>query len=220
MQPSGADVGVEFVPMIWGAGSLNASVPSGSDFLLTFNEPNFHAPQSNLTAQEAASYWPEIEAKAAAAGGIPIVGPGLNFCGPAQNCNQTNPYQYYKDFFAACTGCKVDYVAVHWYNCDLPSLRDYLEPDVPPKPPGTGLPGFEQFGKPIWLTEFSCGGSASVAEQEAYMREAVPYLESNPHVFRYSWFSAGPIPNAKLINDDGSPTPLGNVYMSLPENCR
>ena len=24
---------------------------------------------------------------------------------------------------------------MHWYNCDLPSLKDYLEPDVPPKPP-------------------------------------------------------------------------------------
>jgi hypothetical protein len=213
MQPSGTDVGVEFVPMIWGAGSLNASIPAGSKFLLTFNEPNFHA-QSNLTAQEAASHWPEIEAKAAAAGNIPIVGPGMNFCGPAQNCNGTNPYQYYKDFFAACQNCKVDYVAVHWYNCDLPSLRGYIDGN------GAGLEGFVQFGKPIWLTEFSCNGSASVAENEAYMREAIPYLEANPNVFRYSWFSAGPIPNARLINSDGTPTALGNVYMGLDENCR
>jgi hypothetical protein len=210
MQPSGADVGIEFVPMVWGSGSLSASVPTGSSYLLTFNEPNFHA-QSNLTAQEAASYWPMIEAKADAAG-IPIVGPGMNFCGPAQNCNGTNPYQYLRDFFAACSGCQVDYVAVHWYNCDLPSLRDYLEP-------GGNLEGFEQFGKPIWLTEFSCDGGASVAEQEAYMREAIPYLEANPNVFRYSWFSAGPIPNAILINGDGSPTALGDVYIGLEQSC-
>jgi len=51
------------------------------------------------------------------------------------------------------------------------------------------------------------------------MEEAIPYLEANPHVFRYSWFSAGPIPNAKLINDDGSPTALGQVYIDLPESC-
>jgi hypothetical protein len=38
-------------------------------------------------------------------------------------------------------------------------------------------------------------------------------------VFRYSWFSAGPIPNAKLINDDGSPTALGTVYTGLEQNC-
>lgn len=210
MQPSGTDVGIEFVPMMWGSSSVSSSIRAGSKFLLTFNEPNFKS-QSNLTPQEAASYWPTIESKANAAG-TPIVGPGMNFCGPAANCNGTSPYQYLKDFFAACSGCQVDYVAVHWYNCDLPSLQAYLEGNA-------NLEGFVQFGKPIWLTEFSCNGSASVAEQEAYMRAAVPYLESNPHVFRYSWFSAGPIPNAKLINDDGTPTALGNVYMGLDQNC-
>jgi hypothetical protein len=58
-----------------------------------------------------------------------------------------------------------------------------------------------------------------VAEQEAYMREAIPYLETNPNVFRYAWFSAGPIPRAKLVEDDGSPTALGDVYASLPAAC-
>jgi hypothetical protein len=208
MPGSGPDTGIEFVPMTWGKADVDKPVPAGAKFLLTFNEPNFHA-QSNLTAQEAANAWPMIEAKAAH---VPIVGPGMNFCGPAENCNGTSPYQYLKDFFAACTDCQVDFVAVHWYNCDLPSLKDYLEP-------GGNLEGFEQFGKPIWLTEFSCNGDASVADQEAFMREAIPYLESNPHVFRYSWFSAGPIPNAKLMNDDGSPNALGEVYASLPQSC-
>jgi hypothetical protein len=94
----------------------------------------------------------------------------------------------------------------------LPSLQDYLEP-------GGSLEGFEQFGKPIWLTEFSCGADASEADQEAYMRDAIPYLEANQHVYRYSWFSANPIPNGKLVADDGSPTALGNVYLDLPQNC-
>lgn len=204
--PAGGSI--EFVPMVWGSNSVSQPIPAGSQFLLTFNEPNFHA-QSNLTAQAAASYWPTIEASA---NGVGLVSPGMNFCGPEDQCNGTSPYQYLKDFFAACPDCRVDYVAVHWYNCDLPSLKDYLEP-------GGNLEGFEQFGRPIWLTEFSCNGSASVADQEAFMREAVPYLESNPNVFRYSWFSAGPIPNAKLINDDGSPTALGSVYASLDQSC-
>ncbi len=211
MSRSGASSAIEFVPMIWGSGGLGAAIPAGAKYLLTFNEPNFHS-QSNLTAQQAASYWPMIESKAQAAQ-VAIVGPGLNFCGPAASCNGTSPYQYLKDFFAACTDCQVDYVAVHWYNCDLPSLKDYLEP-------GGNLEGFEQFGKPIWITEFSCDGSATAADQEAYMRAAVPYLESNPHVYRYAWFSADPIPNAKLINEDGSPTALGQVYASLPGSCK
>ncbi len=186
---TGTDVGIQFVPMVWGSGSLGKAIPAGSKFLLGFNEPNFQA-QSNLTPQQAAADWPMVEA-AASATGAAIVSPAMNFCGPAAQCNGTDPYQYLKDFFAACPDCKVDYVAVHWYNCDLPSLQDYLEP-------GGSLEGFEQFGKPIWLTEFSCGGSSTVAEQEAYMKAAVPYLEGNPHVFRYSWFSADPIPGPAI----------------------
>ncbi|HEX4336427.1 MAG TPA: glycoside hydrolase family protein [Polyangiaceae bacterium] len=212
MKTSGGNTGIEFTPMMWGAADLNTAVPAGSKYLLTFNEPNFHA-QSNITAQQAASDWPTVT-KAAKAAKVPIISPAVNFCGPADQCNSgTSPYQYLKDFFAACTNCEVDYVAVHWYNCDLPSLKDYLEP-------GGSLEGFEQFGKPIWLTEFSCNGSSSEADNEKYMRAAIPYLESNTHVFRYSWFSAGPIPNAKLINDDGTPTDLGKVYIGLDGACR
>jgi hypothetical protein len=33
-------------------------------------------------------------------------------------------------------------------------------------------------------------------------------------------FSADPIPSAKLVNSDGSPTALGQVYISLPQACR
>jgi hypothetical protein len=212
--------GIEFVPMIWGSASLAGPVPAGSRFLLGFNEPNFKA-QSNLTPQQAAADWPKVEALAKAAG-ILLVSPAVNFCGSASNpggCSDpavTDPYTWLKDFFAACSGCQVDYVAAHWYNCDLPSLRAYLEGNVST---GGGLQGFVQFGKPIWLTEFSCDGSHSVADQKAYMQAAVPYLESNPHVFRYSWFSAGPIPNAQLTTANGSLTDLGTTYASLPQSC-
>jgi hypothetical protein len=51
------------------------------------------------------------------------------------------------------------------------------------------------------------------------MRQAIPYLDCHPSVFRYSWFSANPIPNARLINSDGTPTALGQVYISLTTTC-
>jgi hypothetical protein len=212
LQPSGGHTGIEFVPMIWGASTVSGAIPSGSSFLLGFNEPNFMS-QANLTPAQAAADWPALQANAvlsALAGGI--VGPAMNFCGPVASCNGTDPFQYLSTFLADCAGCEVDYVAAHWYNCDLPSLQDYLES-------GGNLAGYEQFGKPIWLTEFSCDGNATEAQQEAYMRAAIPYLESNPRVFRYAWFSASPIPNAQLVNADGSPTALGQVYIGLPQTC-
>ena len=212
LEPGGGNTGIEFVPMVWGSSTVSGTIPAGARYLLGFNEPNFMS-QANLTPQAAAAAWPMLQANGRKAGILDIVGPGMNFCGPATSCNGTDPYVYLTDFLNACTGCEVDYVAAHWYNCDLPSLKDYLET-------GGSLAGWEQFGKPIWLTEFSCDTSASEAQQEAYMRAAIPYLESNPHVFRYSWFSADPIPNAKLVNSDGSPTALGQVYISLAGACQ
>jgi hypothetical protein len=207
---------VDFVPMIWGAASLGGPIPPSAQFLLGFNEPNFKA-QSNLTPQQAASDWPQVEALAKPLG-IPLVSPAVNFCGSSTNttgCSDptvTDPYTWLKDFFAACTSCKVDYIAVHWYNCDLPSLEGYID--------GNGsLEGFVQFDKPIWLTEFSCDGTHSVADQQTYMQAAIPYLEGNAHVFRYSWFSASNIPNAVLQNGDGTLTALGATYVSLPQSC-
>jgi len=52
------------------------------------------------------------------------------------------------------------------------------------------------------------------------MQSAVPYLESSPKVFRYSWFSATNIPNALLANADGSLTDLGKTYVGLPQSCQ
>jgi hypothetical protein len=204
---------IEFVPMIWGAGNLGNSVPAGSKDLLGFNEPNFTA-QANMSPQQAAADWPQVQSIAHAGGGMPLVSPAVNFCGGCTVPSITDPYTYLSDFFAACTGCEVDYVAVHWYNCDLPSLQGYIEGN------GGNLQGFVQFGKPIWLTEFSCDPSASIDQQKAYMQGAIPWLENNPHIYRYSWFSADPIPNAELVNPDGTLTDLGNTYVNLPANCQ
>jgi hypothetical protein len=215
-----AGAGIEFDPMIWGSGSLDAKLPAGSRYVLGFNEPNFKA-QSNLTAAQAAADWPMVQA-AAKATGAALVAPAVNYCGSSADpsgCSDpsvTDPYTWLKDFFAACGGCTVDYVAVHWYNCDLPSLKAYLEGNLDA---GGGLQGFVQFGKPIWLTEFACDNSHGEADQEAYMRAAVPYLEGNPHVFRYSWFNASNIANALVMNADGTLTTLGKVYVGLPQSC-
>jgi hypothetical protein len=220
-QGAAAGAGIEYVPMLWGGKSLGSAIPSGSRFVLGFNEPNFTS-QSNLSAAQAAADWPMVEA-AARASGAAIVSPAVSFCGSASDGSQCNdpsvydPYTYLKDFFADCPGCQVDYIAVHWYNCDLPSLQGYLEGNLDA---GGGLQGFTQFGKPIWLSEFSCDSTHSVADNKAYMQAAVPYLEANPHVYRYAWFNASPIPNAALTNPDGSLTDLGTTYVSLAQACQ
>jgi hypothetical protein len=205
--------GLEFVPMISGGGTNvtddNKAIRPDAKYLLGYNEPNFMS-QANMTAQQAAADWPTLEA-VAKAHDLKLVSPAVNYCGDDKTgtgpCNGTNPATYLKDFFAACANCQVDYVAVHWYNCDGASLKSYLDM-------------FKQFKRPLWLTEFACayGGDTSVAGQEKYMREAIPILEGRSDVFRYAWFSGDPIPEARLLNADGSPNALGKVYLSLPRD--
>src|SRR5436190_1067647 len=60
---SGGNTGIEFVPMVWGSSTINGTIPTGSKYLLGFNEPNFKA-QSNLTPQAAANAWPTLQTNA------------------------------------------------------------------------------------------------------------------------------------------------------------
>ena len=202
------EIGVEFVPMLWGAGSLDQDpeIPGGARYLLAFNEPNFGS-QANLTPQEAAMLWPQVEA-VADAHGLEIVSPALNYCGGS--CNKTNPFEWFDEFFAACQGCRVDHLAVHWYACHRDALSGYIEQ-------------MKQYGLPIWLTEFSCldAMDKSVPVQLQYMQEALDYLENEPAVVRYSWFSGRweAEPSIDLLGASGELTELGQAYVNAPASC-
>ncbi|MCY0992004.1 glycoside hydrolase family protein [Nannocystis sp. ILAH1] len=203
-----ASLDVEFVPMLWGGGSLDQDppIPEGARYLLAFNEPNFGA-QANLTPQEAAALWPQVEA-VADAHGLEIVSPALNYCGG--DCNKTDPFEWFDEFFAACPGCRVDHLAVHWYACTRDALTWYIGE-------------MKRYDLPIWLTEFSCldAEDKSVAVQKQYMQEALEYLEAEPAVVRYSWFSGrfDPEPNIDLLGESGQLTELGQLYVSAPASC-
>jgi hypothetical protein len=198
---SGQAAGIEYDPMVWGA-PLPSSVAQ-AQYLLTFNEPDNSQQYvgSNLSATKAASYWPQIQSLAQAAGIPYIVSPAVQ-----------SQLTWMQSFMSACTNCQIDYIAVHFYGCSLNTTGQFI---------GLAqyLQQFYQFNKPIWLTEFSCDPTKSVAAQTAYMQAAVPYLESEPHVFRYSWFSASKIPNA-MLTQGGALNSLGQVYVSLPEACK
>jgi Glycosyl hydrolase catalytic core len=202
--------GLEFVPMIWGSPvntqTLASQVPAGAKYLLTFNEPNFGS-QANLTPSQAAALWPQIQAFAKSRG-MKIVSPAVNYCGSP--CNDTNPFDWLTKFFAACTGCEVDYVAMHWYACTKSALTSTLAQ-------------YEQkFGKQLWVTEFSCLDTSSDVTDSyelAYMKDAVAALEADPMVFRYAWFtgrSSGSPPISVLGSGSGTLTPLGQQYATLP----
>jgi hypothetical protein len=203
--------GIEFVPMVWGQkggppdpATIEKQIPAGAKYILGFNEPN-RGDQANITAAQAAALWPRIM-QIAKDRNLLIGSPSPQYC--AGDCNDTDPFHWLDAFFAACTGCKVDFMATHWYACTADALKNHLSK-------------FKKYGKPIWVTEFSCmdAGDHTAAGEAAYMKTAVDILEKDPTVFRYSWFT-GRWPNPAGISLYGSAsgalTDLGNTYLTLP----
>ena len=208
----------EFVPMAWNEnyseGQLRAFLSGHPEtkYILAFNEPNF-LEQANMTPSEAAAEWPRLEAIADEFD-LEIVGPAVNFCGDCVTENGTtyyDPFDYLDDFFEACEGCRVDYIAVHGYMNTVEALQWYIGE-------------FKKYGKPIWLTEFNAwedNQNFSLEQQMNYMIGAVDFLESDPDVFRYSWFigrwnGINNYPHIELLGSNGELTVLGEVYKKMP----
>lgn len=206
---------VEFVPMVWGPGvnltDVEARLPTAATTLLGYNEPNFYA-QANISATDTAKRWPAIQAIADKKG-LRLVSPAVNYCGGG--CFDTDPFSYLKAFFQACPGCRVDVIAVHVYvGCQITSgnhaqwLIDHLQQYQ------------TEFTQPIWLTEFACDDARNVAEQKAFLQDAVTYLEATPRIERYAWFAgrADNVPYVDLLGASGQLTELGQAYLAAPAN--
>ena len=202
--------GIEWVPMCWGAvnagdvAGIEARIPAGSKYLLGFNEPNFKS-QANLTPAQAASMWPNLE-KIAADKGLELVSPAVNWCGDCVDGVTNDPVDWLDKFFAACPGCKVDYIAIHSYAPGSAALNNYLDK-------------FRKYNKPLWITEFAPWDPPKPDFDGVvkYMKEAITILENDPIVFRYSWFATrvGINPDISLLGANGTLTKLGQLYAAM-----
>jgi hypothetical protein len=205
--PSVTSKDVEFVPMIWGSGSVNPAMLSEAKtqgtVLLGFNEPD-SAKQSNLTPEKALTLWPQLTAT------------GLRLGSPAPAVDAATPGGWLDRFMAGASerGYRVDFIALHWYGRDfspaaVAQLQGYLQAV------------WERYHKPIWLTEFALiryqGARATVPtqpQQVAFVQAATAMLEHLPYVERYAWFAlpAKDLKGTGLYRDGTTPTPVGAAY--------
>ncbi|CAF1280022.1 unnamed protein product [Didymodactylos carnosus] len=101
--------------------------------------------------------------------------------------------------------------AIHWYGTSITEFKSYVEKvhNIYPS-------------KPIWVTEFACISPASLSEVSAFLEKAMPWLDSQSYVAKYSWFGAMPQnlvnsyvgQNAALMDNNGQLTSLGKLYAS------
>lgn len=88
------------------------------------------------------------------------------------------------EFFGNCTKCRVDFVALHSYGCNVNALLERIK--LVPKRYGS---------RQVWVTEFACGNGASLEKNIDYMEAVLSKLDSLDHLHRYSWFAARNPPN-------------------------
>jgi len=189
--------------MVWGHPGLPdlGGVPD-TEILFGFNEPNM-LEQSNMSPELAAQLWPQVEATAQAHGVATLVGPSLNW----GDSDVGNPADWYRQFLAACSNCRVDAIGIHIYNCHLNNMKDRVDM-------------FREFGKPLWITEFACADNPGNCGKDwscqcDYMKEVIPYLSSEALVAGYAWFSKNShYTGESSLVQNGQLTDLGRCYSS------
>jgi len=206
---SGAGSSAEFVPMIWGSGSvttatLNKAKAAGTT-LLGFNEPD-HGEQANLTPGQALDLWPQLQAT------------GLRLGSPAVASGGATAGGWLDQFIsgARSRGYRVDFIALHWYGGDFSAaavgqLRSYLQAV------------YDRYRLPIWLTEYALmrfGPTTypSSSQQVAFIQGSTAMLQSLSYVERYAWFA---LPTATgqdatgLYRNGTTPTEAGAAYRAV-----
>ena len=189
---------VEFVPMVWGKITSVPVLTDNSQWLLPFNEPNYSG-QAVMTPAQAVAMWSFLEAT-----GRKLTTPAVSACENPNNPLCLNNH-WLEQFMTACVGCRIDALALHYYSCSVNDLRNYLAYRHAQYP-----------SLPIWLTEFGCPTYAG--DPVAFMRDAIPMLDSLSYVKRYAAFAVdttGFSDFLSLTDGNGNLTTLGQVYAGL-----
>ena len=207
--------GVEWVPMVWGAGSVsNASIRaltadrrSGrARFLLGFNEPDSGS-QANMTPEQAAALWPRLEST------------GLRLGSPAPAV-PTDGWLSRFMAVARTRRLRVDFIALHFY-------QDFTDPQAVDELRSQLISIHRRYGKLLWITEIGAldigawgehmHSSPSGALASSYLKRLLQMLDGLSFVQRYAWFTdfcarAPGCPYSALFNRSESPTELGRLY--------
>lgn len=173
--------------------NADTAIAAGSTHLLGFNEPDL-PDQANLTPEQAAEAWHEyLEPYAGKAKlGSPAVCNGDGKVG----------LNWLAKFLEACSGCTIDFIAIHWYGLANDDGVGFFKEHVGKAVNAAG-------GRPVWITEFQPNGSPE--EQARWLEQILPWLddESQSGVERYSYYQVDNI----LVSGD-SLTELGKKYAS------
>ncbi len=220
----------DYVPMAWGAGgALPASISQiiqkkKTTHVLGFNE-------SDNCNDQSGKFNNLCEPAVAVAYFENLMGLGLRLGSPAPREN--GPTTWLLEFakIAKERDVRFDFVAVHWYDWgSSPATTPNADPQQIFNRFKAYLENVYRIYKlPIWITEFNANPNRGNAIQEAFLRLALPYLESLEYVERYAYFqpnsafASNPVTSANYLDANGALTNIGELYKnhisrpSIPE---
>lgn len=208
-----------WVPMLWGSGSvtpgtiasLRAEARAGQvHYLLGFNEPDMSS-QSNLTPQQAAALWPQLDQT------------GLVLGSPAPAVPSDG---WLSNFMALARArhLRVDFIALHYY-------QDFTSPTAVSDLRQQLTAIHNAYHLPIWITEIGAmdvrtwgepmAHPPTASQAAAYIRKLFAMLDALPFVQRYAWFtddcwSDSSCRYGSLFNASGRATLAGAAFENAP----
>ncbi len=213
MTPAGSPV--EWIPEVQTPSMLTPSTLASlrtahqdgtAQYLLTFNEPdNVH--QSNMSPEQAAAYWPQLEST-----GLQLGSPSTDWLGDGWLA------QFMQ--IAQARHLRVDFITLHFY-------QDFTSPGAAASLRARLLKIYALYHKPLWITEIGAedirawGEKMSHPPTEAraarYVRSLFAMLNGLPFVQRYSWYTdnCSSTPScsiSSLFTQTGHLTPVGRAF--------
>ncbi|KAK4613328.1 Alkali-sensitive linkage protein 1 [Fulvia fulva] len=202
---------LEFVPMLWGAGSDSNFYTTVKDlkdggmnvsYVLAFDEPDGCGQVyggSCVDAQTAAEMWKQqIE---------PLKDLGIKLGGPTVTSAPTG-FTWLQNFFMQCAGgCSVDFLPVHYYG-DFQGLASHI---------GQVNATYQNIST-MWVTEYGLPNQDLEVAQDFYNQSSA-FLNRVPYIQRYSYFGSfrsdvsNVGPNAAMLTQKGELTDIGAWYL-------
>ncbi|TVY85504.1 Alkali-sensitive linkage protein [Lachnellula suecica] len=184
---------------IW-SGNLQRAITSyGADSVLSFNEPDgccWSCGNSCMNVSSAVSAYKQWVQPLA--GKVKLGAPAVT-----NGVGEGVGISYMSYFMGNCTGCQVDFIPIHWYGSvlDPGSFEAYVQSF------------YTKFNKPIWITEFGTT-SGTDAQIVAFLKQALPWLDSQSYVQRYAYFMDSNTGAPYLLNPNNTMNDIGVEYNS------
>lgn len=157
---------IESIPMIWDEHYIHGPIGGNSSYLMGFNEPDYPG-QAELTPEEAAPLWREIEA----------LYPDKKLVSPAPSQLDIEWLVRFRVVYRNLYGenPRLDVLAAHCYES-----FSYCQ---------SHLLWYENMARQwnipeVWVTEFN-----SVRRPASEMQQLVEWMESEPEITRYAFFT-------------------------------